>query len=130
MIRRRPHLLVAATLALAALVAGGSTTAVAADNPSAEGVSITAVDASNWPTVRVAFGADLVSGKEPELAFFEGDKALPGASLYRGEIGEYQDKRRTDVMLVLDTSFDHDSLAGVLDELERLADQLIPLKVA
>jgi len=29
-------------------------------------------------------------------------------------------------MLVADTSFDHDSLQGVLDELDRLADQLMP----
>jgi len=33
-------------------------------------------------------------------------------------------------LLVLDTSFEHDSLDGVLDEIERLADSLMPLKVA
>jgi len=33
-------------------------------------------------------------------------------------------------LLVLDTSFEHDSLTGVLDEIERLAEQLMPLKVA
>jgi hypothetical protein len=29
-------------------------------------------------------------------------------------------------LLIADTSFEHDSLAGVLDEVSRLADQLMP----
>jgi hypothetical protein len=33
-------------------------------------------------------------------------------------------------MLVLDTSFEHDSLKGVLEELDVLADQLLPHRVA
>jgi tight adherence protein B len=92
-------------VALALTIAGSCASALAApDRDSAQGVSITEVDSSAYPIVRVAFGADEVDGKEPEFNFFEGRQALPGASLYRGEIGEYEDARRTDVMLVVDTS--------------------------
>ncbi len=104
MIRRSARILAALTASFAVAVGSTASTAVAADRPSNDGVSITSVDASNWPVVRVAFGADQVDGKEPPLTFFEGRSALPQASLYRGEIGEYEDARRTDVMLVLDTS--------------------------
>ena len=93
-------------VALAIATSGACASALAAtpDRDSAEGVSITEVDSSAFPIVRVAFGADEIKGKEPELNFFEGRQALPSASLYRGEIGEYEDARRTDVMLVVDTS--------------------------
>lgn len=94
-----------ATVAVA--VAGVSATSLAAtppDRTSSRDVSISAIDTTQFPTVRVAFGADEANGKQPDLSFFEGEEALPEASLYRGEIGEYEDARRTDVMLVLDTS--------------------------
>ena len=42
---RRPHLFLAAALALSAFVAGGTGIAAAADQTSAHGVSIAAVDA-------------------------------------------------------------------------------------
>ncbi len=102
---RRTRLATTFVVTLAVAVAGTCATSLAAvDRDSANGVSITEVDSSSWPTVRVAFGADEVDGKEPNLNFFEGGTALPSASLYRGEIGEYEDARRTDVMLVVDTS--------------------------
>jgi tight adherence protein B len=93
------------TLTLASCVASGSSVAATSkDTPSADGISITEVDASHFPTVRVAFGADEIKGDTPEMTFYEGDDELAGVSLYRGEIGSYEDARSTDVMLVLDTS--------------------------
>ena len=104
MIFRTTRLATTFVAVLAVAVSGSCASALAADRDSAQGVSITEVDSSAFPIVRVAFGADEVKGKEPDLTFFEGRQALPGASLYRGEIGEYEDARRTDVMLVVDTS--------------------------
>lgn len=104
---RRPIQLLAlvATLALAGGIAAGTSLAASPkDTPSADGVSITQVDASHFPTVRVAFGADEVKGDTPEMTFFEGEDELVGVSLYRGAIGSYENARSTDVMLVLDTS--------------------------
>jgi tight adherence protein B len=95
--------LAAVSIATAAVVAVGP--ALAASEPSGSGtVSITEVDASRFPTVRVAFGADQVKGDTPPLTFFESGRRLTGASLYRGELGSYEDARSTHVMLVLDTS--------------------------
>ncbi len=84
-----------------ALAADGATP----DKTTANGVSITEVDPSGFPVVRVAFGADDVKGETPPLTFFEdGESVTAQASLYRGEIGSYEDARQTHVMLVLDTS--------------------------
>ncbi len=105
-------------LALAVAVSGSCASALAADRDSARGVTITEVDSSAFPTVRVAFGADEVKGKEPALTFFEGRQALPAASLYRGEIGEYADARRTDVMLVVDTSLSMGNGTRISDAIE------------
>ncbi|MCW2921827.1 MAG: putative type secretion system integral rane subunit [Thermoleophilia bacterium] len=111
-------------VALAVAVAGSCASALAADRDSANGVSITAVDSSRFPIVRVAFGADEVKGKEPDLNFFEGSTALPAASLYRGEIGEFEDARHTDVMLVVDTSLSMGTGSRIDDAIDA-ANQLI-----
>ncbi|MCB0879185.1 MAG: type II secretion system F family protein [Thermoleophilia bacterium] len=91
-----------------ALAADDSATATrtkAKDVSTGNGVSLTEVDASGFPVVRVAFGADEVDGDTPPLTYFENGEPLgAGVSLYRGEIGEYEDPRPTHVMLVLDTS--------------------------
>lgn len=101
------------TLAVAAAVSlgvvGGSSAAAAPSDDeqrSAGGLTITEVDSSNFPTVRVAFGADDTTGtgKDPSLTYFEGDEPLTGVSLYRGPLGSYEDAARTDLMLVMDTS--------------------------
>lgn len=105
---RAPHirLLLVSTMVASAFVAAFAGTAAAAEGgvTSGKGVSITEVDASRFPKVRVAFGADAVDGGTPPLTFFEGGRELPSASLYRGELGSYEDARPTHVMLVLDTS--------------------------
>ena len=103
---------VVASLATATLVAVGPAIAAGDDAPAAaaaasnkNGVSITEVDHGAYPTVRVAFGADQVDGDTPPLTFFEnGEPITAQVSLYRGELGEYEDARQTHVMLVLDTS--------------------------
>jgi tight adherence protein B len=106
-IRRTTHLLGA--LAVAGVIAVGATTSAAnaepaADQSSGGGVSITQVDASHYPRIRVAFGADDVKGDTPSLDFFEDGDKLAKVSLYRGPIGKYENKTHTDLMLALDTS--------------------------
>jgi tight adherence protein B len=104
-IRRSTGIL--ASLALAALIAIGAllpAASAASERPSGGDVTITEVDTSNFPFVRVGFGADNVAGKTPDLHFFENDEELSKVSLYRGPIGSYDDERRTDLMLVFDTS--------------------------
>ncbi len=100
------RLLALCAVALAAIVATATPTLAASedDTASSGGISIMQVDASRFPTVRVAFGADDVNGETPDFRFYEGGNELAGASLYRGEIGSYEDERHTHVMLVLDTS--------------------------
>ncbi|MCW2925809.1 MAG: von Willebrand factor type, partial [Thermoleophilia bacterium] len=103
---------IACTLAATATVVIGVVAAVSVPLASATtvrtdtggGVSITRVDASNFPTVRVAFGADDVAGDTPRLDFYEDGERLPKATLYRGPIGKYENKVHTDLMLALDTS--------------------------
>jgi tight adherence protein B len=92
-----------ATAAFIAL-APAAATAAEGDTLSADGITITEVDASGFPRVRVGFGADTDRGEAPDLTFFEGRTELTGVSIYNGEIGNYEDARSTDVMLVLDTS--------------------------
>lgn len=109
MIRRTMATFASVALAISVAIGVASPTALAADHEAATtssggGVTITEVDASAFPKVRVAFGADEVKGETPQLKFFEDGEKLTGVSLYRGPIGSYQDARRTDLMLVFDTS--------------------------
>jgi len=99
-----------ATLVLASSIALGATAAIAADEPaqelpaSSDDLTMMEVDASRFPIVRVGFGVDGTEDGTPPLSFFENGRRITGESLYRGSIGDYEEKRRTDVMLVLDTS--------------------------
>jgi tight adherence protein B len=106
-IRGTTHLLGALAIAVAIAVGATASAANAATTPdlsTGKGVSITQIDASHFPTVRVAFGVDDVKGNTPPLDFFEDGDKLSKVSLYRGPIGKYEDKARTDLMLVFDTS--------------------------
>ena len=99
-----------AALALATCIAIGATAAYAADEPaqalpaSSDDLTMMDVDATRFPIVRVGFGVDGTDEGTPPLTFFENGRRITGESLYRGAIGDYEEKRRTDVMLVLDPS--------------------------
>ena len=103
----RIHLRAVAAAACIMLAATcGSALAAGAGSTSATGdvVTITQVDTSHFPTVRVAFGADEHGDTNQKLTFSENGQRLTGVSLYRGALGRYEDKARTDLMIVLDTS--------------------------
>ncbi|MCW2973452.1 MAG: von Willebrand factor, type, partial [Thermoleophilia bacterium] len=104
---RFQHAFIVALLAFAAV----TSSALAADTPpaapdpeSGDVVTITDLDTTHFPTVRVAFGADEHDGEEQKLSFYENGARLSGVSIYRGELGRYEDRASTDLMLVLDTS--------------------------
>ncbi|MCW2961428.1 MAG: type secretion system protein [Thermoleophilia bacterium] len=120
LLRRRSLTLLVAAMS-AVLTAG--TAAEAATTPSdatGAGISITHVDASRFPVVRAAFGADEVAGNTPKLTFFEDGEEISNVSLYRGNLGMFEDKRSADVMIVLDASF---SMKG-----QRIADAVAAAK--
>lgn len=94
-----------AALALAVTSAAAADTNEPADARAAgERVSITEIDTTHFPTVRAAFGADEVDGNAPSLVFSENGRRLTGVSVYRGQMGRYEDRSHANVMLVLDTS--------------------------
>ncbi|MCW2926548.1 MAG: hypothetical protein JWM86_516, partial [Thermoleophilia bacterium] len=97
---------IASACALALLAAPATGLAKDADvDARGDGVTITQVDSSQWPTMRVAFGADNDKGGDtPTLTFFENGEAIDGATMFRGKLGSFDEKRRTDLMLVVDTS--------------------------
>lgn len=100
----RSVLLLFSVLSLSMVIGAGSSIAKSDDVISADGITITDVDTSAYPRVRVGFGADTKQGESPDLHFFENGMLIPGISLYNGQVGNYEDARSTDVMLVLDTS--------------------------
>jgi len=90
------------------------------------GITITEVDASRFPTVRVAFGAQKVDGTAPKLGFFENGGAQSGVHLYNGAMGSYEDQVRADVMLVFDASYsmnEGDRLTAAVAAARELIDQ-------
>jgi tight adherence protein B len=100
---------VAATLFAVALAAAPSFAAEDAKDPAVAAVgdriSITQVDTSHFPTVRAAFGADESgTGDTPKLTFTENGTRVNGVSVYRGAMGQYEDRSNATLMLVLDTS--------------------------
>ncbi|MCW2950609.1 MAG: putative type secretion system integral rane subunit, partial [Thermoleophilia bacterium] len=102
----RTRLTCALSIALALFCANAANAVAASPSLSASGdvVTITDIDTSHFPTVRVAFGADEHGHGDPNLRFFENGQRLSGVSLYRGKLGRFENRAHTDLILVLDTS--------------------------
>ncbi|MEO6867463.1 MAG: VWA domain-containing protein [Gaiellales bacterium] len=127
---RRVHLHGAGALAMlvaAAMIAVFATGASAAADswhaPNAP-VTITQVDTSSYPKVRVAYGADDVRGEMPKLTYYENGVKVNGVKFYRGPIGSYENRRRTEIMLALDTSLSM-GMGTRLTDAKAAANQLI-----
>ncbi|MBC7462344.1 MAG: VWA domain-containing protein, partial [Thermoleophilia bacterium] len=101
------HAFIVALLAFAATTGsalGADAAPPATDPENGNVVTITDLDTTHFPTVRVAFGANQHDGADQKLSFYENGDRLSGVSIYRGELGRYEDGASTDLMLVLDTS--------------------------
>lgn len=113
---RRLRLLTAAVtpVLLAVLAAFGSSSAAAASDESSASsstsvagnadLSVTKLDFSDFPTIRIAFTLDSEDRQLPSFEIDENGKHITNINAYTGKLGRYESNPKPVIMLALDTS--------------------------